>query len=161
VNTLTIRYDYREIAIVCLIGGAIGTAVWCVEHWRLPMGAWRDPWFWIVVVPIFCGIAALFRQYPAAQLTESAVTTPGYPFKIHWAQAHKCTVVGVLGAWWLKVYGADSRFPLWVPLPRTVLPEVYRFVEQHVNSGVVRTALKDSRLNEILRRTIAFPPDDD
>lgn len=108
---------------------------------------WSDEVFWAIALGSLVLLYVLMRLVPAARLTEQAVTSWSYPFRVPWAEVKQFRRTSIQGAPYVKVYGQRSRFAIWVPLHATAREQIRMFIGAIPSAEGMRAALDDQRSN--------------
>jgi hypothetical protein len=153
-SAITIRYTWQNMVLFACIGGVISETLQGLNRGIGSLvDAWSDPLFWSIFFPLMLLFIVVIWYLSAVRLSESEITSHAYPFKILWSDLRGCTVSGPLGILGLKLYGAKSRFPIWLPLPPNQITKIYDFLAQKEKFSVALTAFEDIRLKKALQRT--------
>jgi hypothetical protein len=153
-SAITVRYTWQNMFFFAFFGGLLGTTLQVLNRGLgFLVDAWSDPLFWSIFFPLMLLFIVVIWYLSAVRLSESEITSHAYPFKIRWSDLRSCTVSGPLGILGLKLYGAESRFPIWLPLPPNQITKIYDFLAQEEKFSVAFTAFEDIRLKKSLQRT--------
>jgi hypothetical protein len=155
-ETLAVRYSVRWLAGFCALWFLGATAVTLVEAGP---AAISEPWsyliIWVVMFLLFVPWALLVWAIPAARLHRDRVTSVAYPFSIRWSDVSSVRVTSFFRLNWVKVYGRNSRFALWIPMPTNQIQAIHAFLMAHAKDAF-SAAFSDKRLNRALQRTASL-----
>ena len=153
-SAITVRYNWQSMILLTLIGGLFGTTLQVLNRGiGFLVDAWSDPLVWSIFFPLMLLFIVVIWYLSTVRLSESEITSHAYPFKIRWSDLRSCTVSRPLGILGLNLYGAKSRFPIWLPLPPNQITKIYDFLAQEDKFSNAFTAFEDIRLKKTLQRT--------
>ena len=151
-EVLTVRYSWQQLAALLAAGFLLGTAAKSLEDGLgFIARAWSSPFFWGLMISLMSLIALTLWVIPAARLSQESISTVAYPFKIKWSEIRRFRVSSFFGFIWLRIYGAKSRFALWIPMPRERIQSIYSFMQRTNGAEMVLLAFADKRLNNALQ----------
>jgi hypothetical protein len=153
-QTLVVRYTWQHLVVVAVIGFMGATAAELAHRgYSFIVRAWADPRFWRLMIPIMTVLALIIWAIPAARLSQEAISSTSYPFRIRWSDVTRARVTSFLGMTRLKVYGARSCFGLAIPLAGTRTHAIYSFLQGTKGTEVILAAFADERVGQALQPT--------
>lgn len=142
---MTLGLGLVESIYAILLGLVMATLAQSAKAGMLDITFFSSPLFLRIALPLL-GLTFLALAFtPLARLTDRyviALNSFSIPRKFRWEEINRAKLISVLGLHNLLLYKENGKAALWVPMPTLSRKRIRAFMEENVDTEVVKTAVK-------------------